>query len=257
MIEKESYKGYELYYSKKKIEYKSILKKICKKEYAELEIYKNTERNYVAKIEVEGNVYILKSPKAETVIPQRRIQTYFKDGEALVTLKNLTHWKSIGLDFFVPPLGVIVKKSKFIEESYILMEYIEGEILRTTEDVNEVMKIIKKMHSHGIYHGDLNTSNFINTKEGMKVIDTQGKSEKYIDYKRCYDVFTLKRDLLTMSLNYDVEKEYYRDENNRDIKRNKSLFYYIAYFIKEFKNIPIISKIRGLKQKLRVKGWKI
>lgn len=257
MIEKESYKEYKLYYSKKNKQCKSLLKKICEKKFEELEIYKNTERNYVAKIEIDGEIYILKSPKAETVIPQRRIQTYFKDGEALTTLKNLSYWKNLGLDFFIPPLGVIVKRGRFIEESYILMEYVDGKILRTAEDIKEVIKIIKKMHSHGIYHGDLNTSNFIKTKEGMKVIDTQGKSEKYIDYKRCYDVFTLKRDLLTMSLNYDVEKEYYRDENNRDIKRKKSLFYYIAYFIKEFKNIPIISKIRGLKQKLRVKGWKI
>lgn len=257
MIEKESYKEYELYYSKKDKQYKSLLKKICKKEYKELEIYKNTERNYVAKVEIDGEIYILKSPKAETVIPQRRIQTYFKDGEALTTLKNLTHWKSIGLDFFVPPLGVIVKRKHFIEESYILMEYIEGKILRTTEDIDEVMKIIKKMHSHGIYHGDLNTSNFIKTKDGMKVIDTQGKSEKFIDYKRCYDIFTLKRDLLVMELKYDVEKEYNRDKRNNIVKKEKSIFYYVAYFTKEFKNIPIINKIRGLKQKLRVKGWKI
>ncbi len=158
------------------------------------------------------------------------------------------------MDFFVPPLGVIVKRKHFIEESYILMEYIDGKILRTIEDVNEVMKIIKKMHSHGIYHGDLNTSNFIKTKDGMKVIDTQGKSEKYIDYRRCYDIFTLKRDLLVMELNYDVEKEYNKDKND---KKGRSFFYYIAYFTKEFKNIPIIKKVRGLKQKLRVKGWKI
>ena len=257
MIEKESYKEYELYYSKKNKQCKSLLKKICKKEFKELEIYKNTERNYVAKIEIDGDIYILKSPKAETVIPQRRVQTYFKYGEALTTLKNLTHWKNIGLDFFVPPLGVIVKRKHFIDESYILMDYVDGKILRTIEDIDEVMKIIKKMHSHGIYHGDLNTSNFIKTKDGIKVIDTQGKSEKYIDYKRCYDIFTLKRDLLVIERKYDVEKEYNKIENNKEIKMNKSIFYYVAYFIKEFKNIPVINKIRGLKQKLRVKGWKI
>lgn len=60
--------------------YKELGKKIVDKQYEELEVYKNTERNYVAKIEVEGKKYILKSPKSETIIPQRRVQTLIKNG---------------------------------------------------------------------------------------------------------------------------------------------------------------------------------
>lgn len=42
---------------------------------------------------VAGQEYVLKSPKAETVIPQRKIQTIFKKGEALNSLINLDRYR--------------------------------------------------------------------------------------------------------------------------------------------------------------------
>lgn len=249
MLKDERYRGYKIYYPEKDNEIGKIAKLVLDRNYVITEKYKDTERNFVAKIEIEGKSYVLKSPKAETVIPQRKIQTIWKKGEALNTLYNLERYREEGLDCFIVPRAAIVKRGLFLKESYILMDYIEGEKLSTKEDIDEVMKIVKKIHSRGIYHGDLNTSNFIKTKSGIKAIDTQGKNENFSSFKRNYDILTLKRDLLVIERKYDVEKNY-------PIRKN-SLGYILAFLVKEFKYIPFVEKIRELKRKLRNKGWKI
>ena len=129
------------------------------------------------------------------------------------------------------------------------MEYIEGDILRTEEDIDKVIKIIKKVHNIGRYHGDLNTSNFIKINDGLKIIDTQMKKEKFWNFKKVYDILTLKEDLLVLELKYEVEKKY--------ILNKKSLSFILANFLKKTKKLKFVEAFRNLKKDLRKKGWKI
>lgn len=246
MIKDVLYKEFKIYY--KNEENKRLAEVVLDKNYKVIDEYKNTERNYVAKIEIDGQFYVLKSPKAETVIPQRKIQTVFKKGEGLTSFLNIDRAKEMGLDFFIEPLAVMVKRGLFLKESFILMKYIDGEIIRTVEDIDIIMDMIEKIHEKGIYHGDLNTSNFIKTSDGIKIIDTQAKRESFWHFKRAYDILTLKNDLLVLQREYEVEKNY---------KVKRDIGYALAYIIKNFKKLPLVEKIRGLKVKLRNKGWKI
>lgn len=246
MIKNMRYRDFKIYYKDECN--KALAQKVLDQNYIVIDEYKNTERNYVAKIEIDKKFYVLKSPKAETVIPQRKVQTIFKKGEGLTSFKNIDYAKSIGLDFFIEPLAVMVKKGIFLQESFILMEYVEGKLIRTVEDIDMIMDMVKKIHEKGIYHGDLNTSNFIKTKSGIKIIDTQAKREKLWHFKRAYDILTMKNDLLVLEREYEVEKDY---------KVQRDIGYLLAYIIKNFKRLPIVEKIRGLKVKLRNKGWKI
>lgn len=246
MIKNMRYRDFKIYYKDECN--KALAQKVLDQNYIVIDEYKNTERNYVAKIEIDKKFYVLKSPKAETVIPQRKVQTIFKKGEGLTSFKNIDYAKSIGLDFFIEPLAVMVKKGIFLQESFILMEYVEGKLIRTVEDIDIIMDMVKKIHEKGIYHGDLNTSNFIKTKSGIKIIDTQAKREKLWHFKRAYDILTMKNDLLVLEREYEVEKDY---------KVQRGVGYILAYIIKNFKRLPIVEKIRGLKVKLRNKGWKI
>ena len=246
MIKDVLYKEFKIYY--KNEENKRLAEVVLDKNYKVIDEYKNTERNYVAKIEIDGQFYVLKSPKAETVIPQRKIQTVFKKGEGLTSFLNIEAAKNMGLDFFIEPLAVMVKRGLFLKESFILMKYIDGEIIRTVEDIDIIMDMVEKIHEKGIYHGDLNTSNFIKTSDGIKIIDTQAKRERFWHFKRAYDILTLKNDLLVLEREYEVEKNY---------KVKRDIGYALAYIIKNFKKLPLVEKIRGLKVKLRNKGWKI
>lgn len=249
MIKKEKYKEYNIYYPEEEIFYEELGEKIINKEYKELEVYKNTERNYVAKIEVEGKKYILKSPKSETIIPQRRVQTLIKNGEALNTLINVRKRVKEGMREYAVPFLAIVKKGIFIRESYILMECIEGEPIKNVADIDEIMKIVNELHKEEIYHGDLNTSNFIKTKNGIRVIDTQGKKERFFYFKRWNDFFIMKNDLLVIEKKYEVEEKYY--------KKNKDISYYMILAVRKIKKLKFIEWIKSKKKNLRKKGWRI
>ncbi|MGL5702087.1 MAG: lipopolysaccharide biosynthesis protein, partial [Cetobacterium sp.] len=74
------------------------------------------------------------------------------------------------------------------------------------------------------------------------------KREHFWHFKRGYDILTMKNDLLTISLGYEVEKNY-------RVKRD--LGYLLGYCIKNFKKLSVVKKIREIKIKLRNKGWKV
>lgn len=246
-IKRKKYKEYEIYYYEDK--FLNISKDIIDKNFQIVKIYKDTVRNYVAKISLKNEEYVLKSPKAENIIPQRKILSAFKLGEALTTLKNVKEAEEKEITEFVKIYAAIVKRNILIQESYILMENIEGEILRTEEDIDKVLEIIEKLHKSNIYHGDLNTSNFIKVNNEIKIIDSQAKQEKYLNFKKWYDIFTLEEDMLVLSLHYKIKEKY------NFLK--KDIGYYTALFLKKFKNISVIKKIKRIKKKLRQKGWKI
>lgn len=248
-IEKYLYKGYSIYFPTINLERKEYGENIIDNNFKVLKVLKDTKRNYVAIVEIQNKKYIFKEFRSEVVIPQRKIQTIFKEGEALKTLKNGYAAMNEGIIELVEPILAIVKKGIFIEKSFLLMEYIEGNILRTKEDIDKVIEIIKKVHNRGRYHGDLNTSNFIKTKNGLKMIDTQMKKEKFWNFKKAYDILTLKEDLLVKMLNYNIDSKY--------IIKRKNLSYISAFILKKIKCSQIIKKIREKKKKLRKKGWKI
>lgn len=250
-IKEKEYKEWKIYspFCKEEILLENIGKRIVDNNFKVVKILKDTKRNYVAIIEIEKIKYILKEFRSEVIIPQRHIQTIFKSGEALTTLKNGLEAIEEGIDELVKPLVALVKKNHMIEKSYLLMEYIEGETLKTKDDIEKVIYFAKKIHSLGRYHGDLNTSNFIKVNSKIKVIDTQVKKEKYIFFKRGYDILTLNEDLLVRCLDYNILEKY-------KIKNN-SIGYNLAKILKKIKNIKIVKVIKRKKKKLREKGWKI
>ena len=204
----------------------------------------------MAQVEIKNKNYILKEFRSEVIIPQRKIQTLFKPGEAVSTFLNTTEAIERGIKEIVKPIVVLVKrKGMMIEKSYLLMEYIEGEKISSIEDINKIMKLVEKIHKLKIYHGDLNTSNFLKENNEIRILDTQGKKEKIGSFKRWYDIFTLENDLLVKELNYNVKDKYYLKE--------KDIWFYLAYLLKNFKNTRMIKKIKAKKKELRKKGWKI
>ena len=108
-------------------------------------------------------------------------------------------------------------------------------------DKISLIELIKKIHRNKIYHGDFNPSNFIFTKNGIKIIDTQGKKMSFGNYRAHYDILTMKMDTYP-----DLKYPY-----------KKNLFYYIALAVKKMKRLKFVEKIKEKKKILREKGWKI
>ena len=237
LLERE-YKGYKLFFYEDKIE--GVLRKVADNDIEIIEEYKNTQRNYVVKINYDGTDYVLKSPRNEFRIPQRKFFTLFKPGEAVETLRNINELREKGLEIFAVPLGALVKrKYGMICESQIVFEVANGE--STVKNKDLAVEATKKMHEYKVYHGDCNPSNFIITENGVKIIDTQAKKMHFGNYRAHYDMVTMKFD------SYKDMVYPYR----------KNIFYYIVIMVKGFKRNWLVEKIKKNKKILRDKGWKI
>jgi len=241
-ILKENYKKWDIYYLKTDEELLSLGKNLADGRKIEvIEVYKESQRNYVAKIKFNNRYYVLKSPRNEYRIPQRRFGTLFKEGEALTTLKNITELRNQGLIELVAPLLVAVRRTKgMIKESYIVFEFVEGEDGRG--HILEMIKAGEKMHSLGAYHGDFNPSNFIWAENRIRIIDTQGK-KTWTPFKKRYDLITLDYDNI--------------DDFNKYANHKKDFWFYLALFVKKSKRLKYIEKIKRWKKKKRDQGWKI
>ena len=238
MLLEEKYKEYSLFaYDKIFIE---IGKNIIDKKYKELNILKNTKRNYVSEIQIDNTSYIFKEPRNEYIIPQRKIFTLFKKGEALTTLINV--YKAIINDNLIeyakPLLAIVKRKNGMICYSALIQEKIN---INDSRELNKMVEATKKIHSKGYYHGDCNPSNFMTSKNEVKILDTQAKKMSFGNYRAHYDMLTMKMDSYQ-----EMEYPY-----------NKNIFYYFAIFMKKIKKLKFIGKIKEKKKKLREKGWKI
>ena len=238
MLLEEKYKEYSLFaYDKIFIE---IGKNIIDKKYKELNILKNTKRNYVSEIQIDNTSYIFKEPRNEYIIPQRKIFTLFKKGEALTTLINI--YKAIINDNLIeyakPLLAIVKRKNGMICYSALIQEKIN---INDSRELNKMVEATKKIHSKGYYHGDCNPSNFMTSKNEVKILDTQAKKMSFGNYRAHYDMLTMKMDSYQ-----EMEYPY-----------KKNIFYYFAIFMKKIKKLKFIEKIKEKKKKLREKGWKI
>lgn len=237
-LKQKKYKEYNIYFLEEK--YKILAEKIIEKEFKEIRKIKDTKRNFVSLIEIDGNKYIYKEPINEYRIPQRQFMTLFKKGEAVTTLLNINKLIDIGFEEFVKPLTAVnIRKKGMINFSFFVMEYALGEEDRSYLD--EVVKKMEEIHRKGYYHGDFNPGNFLIANGKIKILDTQGKKMGLTKYRAHYDMITMQYD------SYEGMKYPYK----------KDIIYHLAYFMKRLKRLPVIEKVGRVKKKLRDKGWKI
>ena len=238
MLRQAEYKGFNIFYYEDK--YMKVGTKIIENDYKTIKILKDTKRNYVSAIEIDGNNYIVKEPRNEYIIPQRKLMSFFKKGEALTTLININKLiNTYKIKEYVRPLMAITKRRNgMIVYSLLLMERVVGAEERNLEIL---VNLMKKIHKKGFYHGDFNPSNFLNSNGNIFILDTQGKKMFFGNYRAHYDMLTMKMDSYK-----EMEYPYL-----------KNIFYYFALLIKKIKKLPLVEKIKKYKKKLREKGWKI
>ena len=89
-MKNKKYLEWQIYFLEEENNTEILGELILNNKYIIKKVFKDTERNYVAQIEIENKYYILKEFRSEVIIPQRKIQTLLKKGEALSTLINTT-----------------------------------------------------------------------------------------------------------------------------------------------------------------------
>ncbi|MCI7343872.1 MAG: lipopolysaccharide biosynthesis protein [Fusobacterium necrophorum] len=243
-IIREEYKGYVIHAL---ASYQDLGKKVIDGNYKTLEIYKDMERTFVSKIEVDSKYYIFKSPRSDVYQKRKRWQSFWKKGEAVTTLENIQELRALGCDFLVEVYVAVTKKKFFLEESFFLMEVIQ-EIPEEIRIWKEAMQNLAKLHRLGRYHGDFNPSNFCLTNNGVRFIDTQGKKDIFSNFRRAYDLLTIVADQYVYSFEKDI-LQYYPLEY-------KKIGWKFAYWFRKIKYSKWIYRFRRIRRHRRERKWK-
>ena len=203
----------------------TLLQKIINNDFNILKKYKDDNRTFVAKIEINNKFYLLKKN-----FPRKKIKqflTFFKDGECLTTLKNVECLRiEKKVNELVPCLGVIeTRKNNIITEEILIMEFCEGKKPETQKDFLEILTALNKIYKYNRFHGDCNPNNFIIESEtnNIKIIDTKLKPMWFGNYRKHFDYMVFKK-----HLPQQIKYPYH-----------KNIYYYFALFIRkirDFKN---------------------
>lgn len=127
-------------------------------------------------IEDSGRKFIL---KIDRYVPQRfekKIRYIFFSPYFSRQMRQINYAIQQGCDL-VPEYYFVAEKKQglVITESYILQEYIEGEHFSSMEiardNAGNIIAAVKKLHSFGLVHCDLNLDNIFVTPSGIRFID--------------------------------------------------------------------------------------
>jgi len=126
----------------------------------------------------EADVYISSWNGKNTILKIRKEKKYrnhsldmrIRKQRTIREAEIISDVKAFGIS---TPLIYFVDYKKFS----IYMQYVNGKLVRDMDDkfipkiCLELGKIIGKLHKNGVMHGDLTTSNFIQTKKNLFLID--------------------------------------------------------------------------------------
>ena len=119
MLKEQNYKDFKIFYYDDK--YLEIGKKIIEKSFKTVKILKDSKRNYVSEIEIDETNFIMKEPRNEYIIPQRKIMTIFKKGEVLSTLININKLiDEYGFKEYTRPFLAIVRRKNKMRKIEII-----------------------------------------------------------------------------------------------------------------------------------------
>ena len=175
-------------YSKGEIEEKKLLKLFLEEKAVCLRVLQSKEDREVKLVEIDGKRYILKREKGRGIVDT------FLGSKAVMSYRNLLKLRERGFTKVFDIHFVAEKRRGMsVEETYILMEYIEGDLPRTIDAYERVMEAIKELHSLGCYHGDCKPKNFIIRDGEVFLIDSKFKRSYSLSLGKCKDVVRLQR----------------------------------------------------------------
>lgn len=194
-----------------------ILYKTIDKKYKILQVFKDDNRTFVAKIELDDKFYILKKIFYPKKI--KKLQTIFKKGEGLATYQN-TQKLIEKIPSLVPIYGVIQKKNIFLKYEIMLIKWVNGKKPKTQDEYKLVLKSLQNIYKENRFHGDCNDNNFLIDGDKITIIDTKLKSMWFGNYRKHYDFMTFNKHI-TPPLSYPY---------------HKNIYYYFALGVRKFRD---------------------
>lgn len=159
--------------------------------YRVLKTLKSDNRSIVKLIQFKGKPYIYKIPLEKNIRKWQRFLSFFRGSESQREFKNLEKILENGFDTPKPYFACETKKFGMVIDSYIIMEYING----NTGDINNLPFItdtLSKIHKKGYIHGDSQLSNFILTNDKCYIIDAKFNKSIFGKIAQTYEFIYLE-----------------------------------------------------------------
>ncbi len=164
---------YTLYYYDEK--YLPLLKKILRKDYTidtSLMLKKTADTQI---IKIDNKKYVLK--EIHKLPLSKRFLSIFRKSHCLEVLINTCKYREKGFTELGEVYGIGEVRNLFIKQQFLIMEFIDGEILNFETDFKKVEDFLLKLHKARSYHGDVHAQNFLIDKDNnLRAIDTRLKN---------------------------------------------------------------------------------
>ena len=191
---------------------------------------KNSARSRVLLLDHAGKKMILKSPREKNKRKWIRFTTLYRRGEAFKAIDNMVKLERLGIQSNRPLLAMEKRRFGMVVDSWMLYEYLPGEVCRES-NYPDVVKKLKEIHAKHILHGDAQIENFLISGNHVLTIDCNPKKALFGNISRFYEYFYLERsapgiraffDLPERTLAYRIAQAYSRFYWSwRDLKKKR------------------------------------
>ena len=146
--------------------------------YRLLKVLKDTDRSYVALLEIEGRKFIYKEPREKKHRKWQRFLSIFRGSESRREGLQMLEIEKKG---FLGPKFQFAYERKWASMtiySFLVYSYIDAEEM-TVHKAEQAFAYLKKIHDAGFLHGDSQLSNFLMDGEDIYLIDSKFQKNKY------------------------------------------------------------------------------
>ncbi|WP_370521529.1 lipopolysaccharide core heptose(II) kinase RfaY [Cetobacterium sp. 8H] len=208
----------KVYYQNEKN--KIIYDRIKNNSFKLLKILKDDNRSKVLLIEIDGQKLVYKTPIEKNTKVWQRILSIFRGSESKREYKNYIKILEVGFRGPKPLLYCEYKKYGITLDSFLVMEYLDGEVARLS-DLDLVASELRKIHRKGYLHGDSQLSNFMIKNSKVYLIDVKLLKNIYLKPGEEYEFIYLEE-----SCHQDIDVY---DKTNWSYKIAKSLNLYLHW----------------------------
>ena len=168
-----------------------------------IKVLKDDHRSYVYVFELEpygDKKFVYKESREKNKRKWQRFLNFFRGSESKREYLQMKKINSLGLK---------TAKPVFYNKEYLMYEYIEGNE-PTVDDIDLVVKELKKIHSMGYLHGDSHINNFlISPEKEVYIIDSKFQKNKYGKFGEIFEMMYLE-DSVGIEIDYDKKSFYYK-----------------------------------------------
>ncbi|WP_297596855.1 lipopolysaccharide core heptose(II) kinase RfaY [uncultured Cetobacterium sp.] len=181
---------------------KVIYERIKSNSFKLLKTLKDDERSKVLLIEIDSKKLVYKIPIEKNERVWQRILSIFRGSESAREYKNYIKISKLGFKGPSPLIYWEHKKCGVIVDSFLVMEYLEGETANLL-DLELVVEELNKIHKKGYLHGDSQLSNFMVKNLEVYLIDVKLSKNIYLKLGEKYEFIYLEESCHKMIDVYD------------------------------------------------------